>query len=115
MLDNHLVIRSELRVYISRAETFQSSLQFNLFLKMSFKNLVAFIIGGGANVGAGVAATLKENGYKVAIGSRNPTATADGGYFPVQVDATKRESIVSAFDTITKALGPINVVIFNGV
>lgn len=81
---------------------------------MSSRSLVAFIIGGGANVGAGVAATLKENGYKVAIGNRNPKASTDGGYFPVRVDVANKDSIVSAFDTVTKALGPINVVIFNG-
>lgn len=81
---------------------------------MSLRSLVAFIIGGGANVGAGVAATLKENGYKVAIGNRNPKEFTDGGYFPVQVDVASKDSILSAFDTVTKALGPINVVIFNG-
>ena len=81
---------------------------------MSSSNLVAFIIWSGTNVGAGVAATLKENGYKVAVGNRNPTEATDGDYFPVQVDAANKESIFAAFDTVTKALGPVNVVIFNG-
>ncbi len=77
---------------------------------------MAFIIGAGANVGIGVADTLKENGYKVAIGNRNAKLKAtDDDYFPVQVDAANKESIFSAFDTVTKALGPVNVVIFNGV
>jgi len=76
--------------------------------------LVAFIIGAGTNVGGAVAAKLKENGYRVALGSRNPKTDAeDLAYFNVKVDVQKRESIESAFDTVVEKLGPVNVVIFN--
>lgn len=77
--------------------------------------LVAFILGAGSNVGSSVAAKLKENGYHVALGSRNPKPDAeDAAYLNVQVDVTKRESIESAFDTVVKKLGPVNVVVYNG-
>lgn len=77
--------------------------------------LVAFILGAGSNVGLSLAAKLKENGYRVALGSRNPQPeTGDAAYLNVQVDVTKRESIESAFDTVVEKLGPVNVVIYNG-
>ena len=79
---------------------------------MSHKNLVAFIIGAGPNVGAAVGAKLKENGYEVALGSRDPKALE--GYFPVKVDVYEKESILAAFETVTKTLGPVYVVIYNG-
>ena len=79
---------------------------------MSHNNLVAFIIGAGPNIGAAVAAKLKENGYKVALGSRNPKA--EEGYFPVKLDVQEKESVLAAFSTVKNTLGPVNVVIFNG-
>ncbi|KAF8904737.1 hypothetical protein CPB84DRAFT_1772690 [Gymnopilus junonius] len=76
--------------------------------------LVAFVLGAGTNVGSSVAAKLKENGYRVALGSRNgKTAAADAEYLNVQVDVSKRESIESAFDTVVEKLGPVNVVVYN--
>jgi len=76
--------------------------------------LVAFVLGAGSNVGTSVAAKLKENGYLVALGSRNPQPNSgDPAYLNVQVDIAKRESIESAFDTVVEKLGPVNVVIYN--
>jgi NAD(P)-dependent dehydrogenase (short-subunit alcohol dehydrogenase family) len=79
---------------------------------MSHKNLVAFIIGAGPNVGAAVGAKLKENGYEVALGGRDPKALE--GYFPVKVDVQEKESVFAAFKIVAKTLGPVNVVIYNG-
>ncbi|KAJ7577258.1 hypothetical protein C8J56DRAFT_836626 [Mycena floridula] len=78
-------------------------------------HLVALILGAGSNVGKSVATTLKSHGYRVALGSRNPdfeSVKADG-YFAVRVDMTKTESIIEAFATVNKDLGPPNVVIYN--
>lgn len=80
---------------------------------MTSDNLVAFIIGSGPNVGSAVAAKLKKEGYKVAVGSRNPAA-ADEGYLPVTVDIEDKESMLSALDNVNKTLGPVNVIIVNG-
>lgn len=79
---------------------------------MSINNLVAFVIGAGPNVGSAVAGKLKAEGYKVAIGSRNPLA--EEGYLSVKLDAEDRESILTALETVNKELGPVNVIIFNG-
>jgi NAD(P)-dependent dehydrogenase (short-subunit alcohol dehydrogenase family) len=80
--------------------------------------LIAFIIGSGANVGAHTAAALKAKGYQVALGSRKPVGEQDDvkkdGYFPVQLDVLNPESVKAAFAEINKALGPPNVIIFNG-
>ena len=77
--------------------------------------LVAFIIGAGSHIGAAVAAKLHGQGYKVALGNRHPAESENkADYLHVQVDASNRESIEAAFDTVTKALGPVNVVVFNG-
>ncbi|KDR74017.1 hypothetical protein GALMADRAFT_124208 [Galerina marginata CBS 339.88] len=81
---------------------------------MSSSKLVAFILGAGTNIGTGLAAKLRENGYRVALGSRNPKPDADHeAYLNVKVDVQKRESIESAFDTVVSKLGPVNVVIYN--
>ena len=75
--------------------------------------LVAFIIGAGPNVGQSVGRTLAQNGYQVAAGSRSAKPNEDG-FLPVALDVAKPESIERAFQTVTKELGPPNVVIFNG-
>ncbi|KAJ7579756.1 hypothetical protein C8J56DRAFT_1016244 [Mycena floridula] len=77
--------------------------------------LIALILGAGSNVGKSVAATLKSHGYRVALGSRNPDfegVKADG-YFAVRVDVSNTDSIIEAFTTVNKDLGPPNVVIYN--
>jgi len=82
---------------------------------MSSTKLVAFILGAGTHIGSAVAAQLREKGYRVALGSRNPKSTSDNdAYFNVKVDVQKRESIEHAFDTVVQKLGPVNVVIYNG-
>ncbi|KAF7354352.1 hypothetical protein MVEN_01123800 [Mycena venus] len=77
--------------------------------------LIAFIIGGGKNVGEHTAAALKAKGYQVAIGSRKPVVELlkKDGYFPVAVDGGNPESVQTAFAHVNKELGPPNVVIFN--
>jgi len=84
---------------------------------MSSTKLVAFILGAGTHIGSAVAAQLRDNGYRVALGSRNPKSTDDednDAYFAVKVDVQSRESIEEAFDTVVHRLGPVNVVIYNG-
>ncbi|PPQ94428.1 hypothetical protein CVT25_002519, partial [Psilocybe cyanescens] len=73
-----------------------------------------FIIGAGTHVGAAVAAKLHENGYRVALGSRNPKQEGvNDAYFYVKVDVQNRESIEAAFDIVVEKLGPVNVVVYN--
>lgn len=80
-------------------------------------SLVAFIIGAGPHIGAAIGTILKQNGYRVALGSRNPgkiDETKAGGFYPVKVDASSSESIQAAFQTVNAELGSPNVVIYNG-
>ena len=79
-------------------------------------SLVAFIIGAGPHVGAAVGTILKQNGYRIALGSRNPKIDneTEEGFYPVKVDASSYESIQAAFRTVNAELGPPNVVICNG-
>lgn len=79
-------------------------------------SLVAFIIGAGPHIGAAVGTILKQNGYRVALGSRNPgkiDETKAGGFYPVNVDASSSVSIQAAFQTVNAELGSPNVVIYN--
>lgn len=87
-------------------------------------NLVAFIIGAGSHIGGAAAAQLHANGYKVALGNRSGGGSAapehllehdvEDPYFHVKIDVSRRETIDSAFDDVVAKLGPINVVIYNG-
>ena len=78
-------------------------------------SVVAFIIGAGPHVGAAVGTILKQNGYRVALGSRNPKFDeTETGFHPVKVDASSSESIRAAFQTVNAELGHPNVVIYNG-
>ncbi|KAF9071807.1 hypothetical protein BDP27DRAFT_1418628 [Rhodocollybia butyracea] len=77
--------------------------------------LVALIIGSGPNVGAHVAQKLKTEGYRVAVGSRNPDSEAfeRQGLLPVPVDGTDSKSIKDAFKLVRDHLGEPNVVVYN--
>jgi len=77
--------------------------------------LSAFILGAGARIGRCVALKLKDEGYRVAIGSRNPNVeeSAKDGLVPIQVDASVPETIQSAFDQVQREVGTPNVVVFN--
>jgi len=74
---------------------------------------VAFILGAGGHTGLAVANKLKQEGYKVAVGSRKPLQKE--GLVPVTVDVSNTDSIANAFAQVKEKLGAApNVVIFNG-
>jgi len=76
-------------------------------------SLVAFILGAGAHVGLAVANKLKQEGYKVAVGSRKPLQQE--GLVPITVDVSNTDSVTKAFAEVKEKLGSApNVVIFNG-
>lgn len=79
-------------------------------------SLTALILGAGSNVGQSLATLLKQKGYAVALGSRNPDFdhVKKEGFFPVRIDVSKPESIKDAFATVNAELGPPNVVVYNG-
>jgi len=78
-------------------------------------SLSALIFGAGPRIGQAVALKLKAEGYKVALASRNPNVeeAKKDGYYPVQVDAAKPETIQGVYNSVEKEIGTPNVVIFN--
>jgi len=73
----------------------------------------AFILGAGGHVGLAVANKLKQEGYKVAVGSRKPLQKE--GLVPITVDVSDSDSVTKAFAEVKEKLGAApNVVIFNG-
>jgi hypothetical protein len=77
---------------------------------------IAFIIGAGTGVGRAVALKLKAEGYKVAVGSRNPDkAFAEkNGLLPVTLDVLNVATIEAGFKSVRDAYGAApNVVVFN--
>jgi NAD(P)-dependent dehydrogenase (short-subunit alcohol dehydrogenase family) len=78
---------------------------------------VAFVIGAGPGVGLTVARHLAAQGYKLAIGSRNPDSEGakKEGFFPVKLDIAKHETISKGFTDLEAHYGtPASVVVYNG-
>ena len=85
-------------------------------------NRTAFVTGGAQGIGQGIATTLGEHGFKVAVVDLNleaaqataETITAAGGMaLAVQADVTDTASVQAAVTTVTEELGPIEVAVNN--
>ena len=83
---------------------------------------VCVVVGVGEGLGMALALRFAK-GYKVALVARSPEVTgktaseikATGGVaLPVQSDATIESEIAAAYESITRELGPIEILIYNG-
>jgi NAD(P)-dependent dehydrogenase (short-subunit alcohol dehydrogenase family) len=76
---------------------------------------VILIIGAGANLGRSVALKFASNGYRVAIAARSLAAGfSPEGYLNIKCDLADPSCVPSIFQTVEDALGPPNIVVFNG-
>lgn len=81
---------------------------------MALKSVV-LILGAGANIGANVARVFAHNGYNVALAARRlQDEIGSDGYLHIHADFADPKSVETAFEIVSKALGPPSVVIYNG-
>jgi len=85
-------------------------------------NRVAMVTGGAQGIGKGIATTLAEAGFKVAVADLNLPAAeqtakeigaAAGTAIAVEIDVTRTASVESAVRAVEAALGPVEVVVNN--
>ncbi|KAJ9254617.1 hypothetical protein DTO027B5_8962 [Paecilomyces variotii] len=75
----------------------------------------AFVIGAGPRIGLAVADALKQRGYQVAVGSRNPNIAEarSHGLFAVSIDVRDANSIDNAFENVGNKIGTPSIVVYN--
>jgi NAD(P)-dependent dehydrogenase (short-subunit alcohol dehydrogenase family) len=76
-----------------------------------------FILGAGPHIGISVAKRFLKDGYKVAIGKRNPRSLQDPklkDMYSVAVDLSQPSSVASAFKEVSENLGIPQLVVYNG-
>jgi NAD(P)-dependent dehydrogenase (short-subunit alcohol dehydrogenase family) len=78
---------------------------------------VAVVTGGNRGIGLAVARALGEAGARVAIAAREHSRTEDVagelGALAVRADVTDAASVQEMLDTVTRALGPVDVLVNN--
>ena len=74
---------------------------------------VALVTGGGRGIGRAVAEALARDGCTVAVGDVRETDPVGEGGVAVELDVTDSGSVERAVESVTTALGPIDVLVNN--
>lgn len=75
---------------------------------------IAFIIGAGQRIGAGVADALQSKGYRIALAARSlKSEDSTGDRLHLPVDLSSPESVAPAFASLRKQWGEPSVVFYN--
>lgn len=90
---------------------------------MSGTGRVALITGASRGIGRAIAVELGARGYKVAINYQSSEAAAQsaaeeirkagGTAITVNADVSQQEQVAALFDTVTRELGPVEVLVNN--
>jgi len=77
----------------------------------------ALIVGAGSGISAAFARALHRDGYRVALSARNTDKLAalakETGAILIAADATKADAVKALFAEVDRALGPLDVVLYN--
>jgi NAD(P)-dependent dehydrogenase (short-subunit alcohol dehydrogenase family) len=77
----------------------------------------ALIVGAGSGISAAFARTLHRAGYKLALSARDTGKLAalakETGALLIAADATKPDAVAALFAQADRALGPLDVVLYN--
>src|SRR6185436_18694655 len=77
----------------------------------------ALIVGAGSGISAAFARALHRDGYRVALSARNTDKLAalakETGAILIAADATKADAVKTLFAEVDRALGPLDVVLYN--
>lgn len=87
---------------------------------MKLEGKVAIVTGGAQGIGAAIVARLSEHGARVAIADLQTDDTlaeqltaAGGMAMSTYLDVADESSVVRAFDTVERVLGPVDILVNN--
>lgn len=92
-------------------------------IETNARGRVALVTGGSRGIGRAIALELASKGYRVAVNYQSAKAAAEevlglirengGEGIAVQADVSEREQVDALFETVTKELGAVEILVNN--